>query len=55
VDGGRDELAGFFAGTDGMDGVADHQKCLEWDHNFVVFNVVADDHEDRFLRHESLR
>src|SRR5712664_86605 len=55
VDGGADVVAGFFAGTDGMDGVADHQQRLEGDHDFVVFDVIADQHENRFLRHRGLR
>src|SRR5204863_2057229 len=46
VNGGGDEVAGFLTGTDGIDDMADHQKRLEGDHNFVVFNVVADDHEN---------
>jgi len=41
-----DELAAFFAGTNGVDGVADHLKCFKGDHHFVVFDVVADEHED---------
>ena len=55
VDGGADVVAGFFAGTDSVDGVADHLKRLERDHDFVVFDVIADQHENRFLGHESLR
>jgi len=32
----------FFAGTDSVDGVADHMKRLERDHDFVVFDVIAE-------------
>src|SRR5712692_3358862 len=53
VDGGADVVAGFFAGTDGMYVVADHKQRLEWDHDFVVFDVIANEHEDRFLGHEA--
>jgi hypothetical protein len=50
VDAGADELAGLFAGADGVDGMADHEEGLESDEDFVVFDVVADEHED-FLGH----
>ena len=49
VDGGAYVLAGLLVGTDGVDGVADHLKRLEGDHDFVVFDVVADQHEE-YLR-----
>src|SRR6267142_330094 len=55
VDGAAHMVAGFFAGTDGVDGVADHLKSLERDHDFVVFDVIAEQHENGFLGHESLR
>src|SRR5258708_17657849 len=55
MDGGADVVAGFFAGAHGVDSVADHQQRLERDHHFVVFDVIADQHENGFLRHESLR
>src|SRR5712692_5266011 len=55
VDSGADVVAGFFAGTDGMHRVANHDQRLEWDHDFVVFDVIADKHEDGFLGHERLR
>lgn len=44
VDGGADGLAGLFVGADGVDGVAEHLQGLEWDHNFVVFDVIAYEH-----------
>ena len=50
-----DELAGFFAGTHGVDGVADHLKRFKGDHYFVVFDVIADEHENRFFGHGGLR
>src|SRR6202521_898132 len=55
VDGGADGFARFFAGTDGVDGGADHQQRLERDHVSVVFDVIADQHENGFLRHRGLR
>ena len=54
VDGGADGIAGFFTGANRVDGVADGEQCLERDHNFVVFDVVADQHKDIFLRHKNL-
>src|SRR6266404_1845559 len=55
VDGGAHMVAGFFGGTDGVDSVADHLKRLERDHDFVVFDVIAEQQENGFLGHESLR
>src|ERR1700674_1779951 len=55
VDGGANGFARFFAGTDGVDGGADHQQRLERDHVSVVFDVIADQHENGFLRHRGLR
>jgi hypothetical protein len=51
VDGGSDFFAGFFAGAYGVEGVADHLESLERDHDFVVFNEVADEHQDFFCWH----
>ncbi len=51
VNAGGDELAGFFAGTNGVDGVAHHLKRFKGHHHFVVFDVIADEHENRFLGH----
>src|SRR5260370_40496540 len=55
VVGGVDVVAGFFAVAEGVDGLAYHQQRLEGDHHFVVFDVIADQHEDGFFGHESLR
>src|SRR5258708_21666277 len=54
VNGGADMLTGFFPRADRVDRMAYHAQRLEWDHYFVVFHVVADDYQDRFLGHESL-
>ena len=45
VYGGADGIASLFVGADPMDDMPDHQKRLEGDHRFVVFNVIADQHE----------
>ena len=55
VDRGADGFAGFFSGAHRMDGMADHQKRLKRNHNFVVFDIIADEHENRFFRHGGLR
>ncbi|MNT34519.1 hypothetical protein D3C72_1705060 [compost metagenome] len=49
VNGGLDLVAGFLVGADGMHGVAHRQQRLEGHHGFIVFAVVAADHQD-FLR-----
>jgi hypothetical protein len=46
-----DKLACLLSGTDGVNGVADHLQRLERNHHFVVFDVIADEHENGFLRH----
>ena len=51
VDGGADELAGLLVGADGVDGVADHLQGLKGDHDFVVLDVVANDHEQLRVCH----
>jgi hypothetical protein len=51
VNAGGNHVAGFFTGTDSMDGVANHQKGLEGNHHFVVFNVITNEHENGFLGH----
>jgi hypothetical protein len=51
VDRGLHGLAGFLAGAHGVYRMADHQQRLVRHHHFVVFDVVADQHQDLFLRH----
>jgi hypothetical protein len=51
VDAGRNELAGFLARADSVNGVADHQKRLVWNHHLVVLYVIANEHENGFLGH----
>src|SRR6266851_10217179 len=46
VDGRADVLTGFFPRADGVDRMAYHAQRLEWNHDFVVFDVVAHKHED---------
>jgi hypothetical protein len=52
---GADVFAGFFAGTHSVNRVADHEQGLERNHHFVVFDVVADEHQNRFLGHAASR
>jgi len=51
VDGGGDDVAGLLARAHGVHGVADHQQHLERDHGLVVFDEVADEHENFFGGH----
>jgi hypothetical protein len=37
-------LAGFFVGTNGVDGVAEDLEGLEGNHHLIVFDVIADEH-----------
>src|SRR5690606_11104783 len=46
VDGRGDLLAGLFAGTHGMDGVADGQQGLDGHHQFVVFDEIAGQYQN---------
>jgi hypothetical protein len=45
VDGGADVVPGFLVGADCVDGVTDHLEGLEGNHDLVVFNIVANEHE----------
>ena len=51
VDGGFDGVARLFVGAHRMDGVAHGQQCLERHHGFVVFAVVATNHQNFFRCH----
>ena len=51
VNRGADELASLFVWTDGVDGVADHLQGLKGDHDFIVLDVVANDHEQLRVCH----
>ncbi|MNZ90485.1 hypothetical protein D3C78_1094490 [compost metagenome] len=53
VDGGAHRLPGLLLGTDRVHGVTDHQQRLERHHGFVVFGVVADQHQDLLRSHRS--
>ncbi len=55
VDGGAHRFSGFFAWANGVDIVSNHLQRLERHHDFVIFHVVADQHENGFLGHDSLR
>ncbi|MNG07587.1 hypothetical protein D3C84_908960 [compost metagenome] len=52
VDGGAHRLAGALARADRMHAVAHHLQGLERHHHFVVFDVVADQHQNLFRSHE---
>jgi hypothetical protein len=54
MDGGAHRLAGALARARGVDRVADGLQRLERDHDFVVLDEVADEHED-LLRHHAPR
>src|SRR5579863_2997733 len=54
VDGGAYGFAGRLAGADSIHRVTDHQEGLERNHDFVVFDVIADDHEDFLFGHWGL-
>ena len=55
VNGGADELAGFLVGADRVNHMANHQKSLEGNHHLIVFNIIANEKENRFLRHGGLQ
>lgn len=40
VDASAAEVAGFLAGTDGINGDPICLQCLKWDHRLLVFHVV---------------
>jgi hypothetical protein len=44
VNGCTHGLAGFFVGTNGVDGVAEDLEGLERNHHLIVFDVIADEH-----------
>jgi predicted RNA-binding Zn-ribbon protein involved in translation (DUF1610 family) len=54
VDGGAHGIASLFVGTDRMDDVPDHEERLKGNHHFVVFHVIADQHEQFLGSHNKL-
>jgi hypothetical protein len=44
MNGGAHELAGFFVGTSGVNGMAEDLESLERNHYLVVFDVIPDKH-----------
>jgi len=48
VHGSGDGIAGLLVGADRMHRVADHLECLEGHHHFVVFDIVAHQHQNLF-------
>jgi hypothetical protein len=53
VDRGAHLLAGFFAGANGIDAVADHLQRLERHHRLIVLGKIADDHQQPRVTHLS--
>ena len=53
VDRGAHLVAGLLVGTHRMDDMAHHLQRLEGDHDFVIFNVIADEHQELFRGHSS--
>ncbi|MDT4865740.1 hypothetical protein FQZ97_1005630 [compost metagenome] len=51
VDGGAHGLPGDFIRAYRMHGMTDHLQGLERHHHFVVFDVVADQHQNLFRGH----
>ena len=51
MDRGAHGLARSLVRADRMDGVPDHLQGLERHHHFVVFDVIADQHQDFFRGH----
>lgn len=41
VDSSRHRVTSFLSRADGVHLIAEHRKCLEWDHGFVIFGVVT--------------
>src|SRR3954447_18396576 len=46
-----DGVARFLAGANGVNIMADHQQHLKRHHHFVVFHVVADEHQNLLFCH----
>ncbi|MOA40294.1 hypothetical protein D3C78_1621540 [compost metagenome] len=51
MDGCAHGLADGLVRANGMHRVTDHQQGLEGHHHFVVFDVIADQHQNFFRRH----
>src|ERR1700722_19870197 len=51
MDAGRHEVACLLTWANGVNGMADHLQRLKGDHYFVVFDVIANEHENGFLGH----
>jgi hypothetical protein len=52
VDGSAHDIAGPLIRTDGVDRVTNHKESLEGYHHLVVFDVIADKHEQFLGRHD---
>ena len=52
VDRRPDRIARALLRTDGIDGVAHHQERLKRNHHFVIFHIIANQHEDLLGSHD---
>jgi len=52
VDGGPYQITSPLIRTDGMDDVPYHEKRLEGNHHFVIFNIIANEHEEFLGSHD---
>src|ERR1039458_2571778 len=53
VDGGPHRIAGPLIRTDGVDHMPDHEERLEGNHHFVIFNIIANQHEEFLDSHDN--
>jgi hypothetical protein len=54
VDGGTDRVTCPLIWTNGIDNMPDHEERLEWNHHFVIFNIIANQHEELLGSHDKL-
>src|ERR1700728_1600806 len=52
VDGCPDRVANLLLRTDGINDMPHHAQRLEGNHHFVIFNVIANEHEDLLDSHD---
>lgn len=53
VNGGCNGVSSLFVWAHGMAFVSDHQKHLKWDHDFVVFDKIANQKQDILFHFKS--
>jgi hypothetical protein len=52
MDRGSNRIAGPFVRTDGMDDMPNHPQGLKRNHRFVIFHIIAHQHENFLDRHD---